>query len=366
MNTRLQVEHPVTELITGIDLVAWQLSVAAGNPLPLAQKDIKAQGHAIECRIYAEDPYKDFIPSIGRLDFIQEPKGEGIRIDTGVQTSSQISMYYDPMIAKLIAYGSTREEALQRLNQALNHYYIAGVKTNIPFLQAICQEPHFIKAQVCTDFLVKHAITLHKPKLEQGLLLAASYDYLQTVNTIKDPLLKDSFCWQMHGLGYWSWSYRLEGELVEVVINPVATDEFILSINSVQHQIKTEFTQNNLTIEHKNQRFKAVAFNQDSELHLFTEQGLISIERFNWNTMSLRATSHKGQLTAPMPATVVAVLKQIGDSVKAGDSLIVLEAMKMEHTIHAPNDGVLLDIFYAVGAQVNEGAELLTLSEANA
>ncbi|WBV67319.1 hypothetical protein PGH44_05650 [Legionella pneumophila] len=142
-------------MITGLDLVAWQIKIAANDTLPLLQNQIQAQGHAIECRIYAEDPYQGFIPSIGQLQFLKEPSGDGIRIDTGVTLSSEITRYYDPMIAKLIAWGHNREEALHRLERSLAHYDIGGVKTNIPFLRAICQHVKFKEAKLSTDFLEK-------------------------------------------------------------------------------------------------------------------------------------------------------------------------------------------------------------------
>ncbi|KTD32313.1 acyl CoA carboxylase subunit alpha [Legionella moravica] len=363
MNTRLQVEHPVTEMITGIDLVAWQFKIAANEPLPLTQNDIKARGHAIECRIYAEDPFNGFIPSIGQLNFLQEPSGEGLRIDTGVQLNSQITMYYDPMIAKLIAWGHNREEALHRLNQALSHYFIGGVKTNIPFLQAICQHPKFTNAELSTDFLSKEHIHLTTPDRHLALKMAIAYDYLDTVNNINDPLLKDAFAWQMHIQGHWIWRYHQDGVITEARITPIDNTRFTLNLNDDEHQITAHRVQNKLTIEANKHHYHATVDNSEQHLILYSEQGQISIERFRWNKLDAHATLHKGQLTAPMPATVVAVLKKTGEQVKAGERLIILEAMKMEHTIHAPVDGVLLDVFYAVGAQVSEGAELISLSE---
>lgn len=363
MNTRLQVEHPVTELITKLDLVAWQLLIAAGEPLPLTQDKITAHGHAIECRIYAEDPHNGFIPSIGQLNFLQEPTGMGIRIDTGVECSSQISMYYDPMIAKLIVWGQTREEALQRVQQALAHYYIGGVKTNIPFLQAICKHPKFVQAQLSTDFLDKETIQLASPNKQLALLMAVSFDYLHTIKAIKDPLYTDTFAWQMHGSTHWKSHYQLDEECIEALIIPINHNELSITLNEQTHTVRAYLTPKGLCIETDEQQHHAIIQRVEQQIILYTEQGQVSIERFNWTKPDAQAHAHKGQLTAPMPATVVAILKQIGDAVKAGEKLIVLEAMKMEHTIHAPTDGTLLDIFYDVGAQVNEGAELLSLSE---
>jgi 3-methylcrotonyl-CoA carboxylase alpha subunit len=362
MNTRLQVEHPVTEMITGLDLVSWQLKIAANEPLPLTQDQIKITGHAIECRIYAEDPYNEFIPSTGQLHFLKEPAFDGIRIDTGVTVFSQITKYYDPMIAKLISWGQNREEALQRLQQALSHYFIGGVKTNIPFLQAICQHPKFCNAELSTDFLSKEVINLATLDRKLALLMIISFDYLHTVNNIKDPLQQETFAWQMHNLGHWTLRYQDKGELIEAVISPLDTKQFKVKLNNREYPIIAHLVGDTLNIETDNQSYKALIENKTQCLTLYTNQGQITIERFDWNKLNAPSLAHKGQLTAPMPATVVAILKNIGEQVKAGERLIILEAMKMEHTIHAPVDGVLLDIFYSVGSQVNEGAELLSLS----
>lgn len=365
MNTRLQVEHPVTEMITGLDLVSWQLKIAAGEPLPLAQEEIKAQGHSIECRIYAEDPYHEFIPSIGQIHFLKEPRGEGIRIDTGVEGLSQITMYYDPMIAKLITWGANREEALQRLEQALGHYYIGGLKTNIPFLKAICQHPKFSHAELSTDFLAKESIQLAVPDKEIALLMTVSFDYLNTINEIADPLLRDAFSWQSQGLGNWVYRYQEAEKRIDALITPINASQFKVKINEQEHCLRVSLNEIQLTIEFDQKKYTALVENTKNTLTLYTTEGQITFERFNWNILGAQSSTHKGQLTAPMPATVVAILKNIGEQVKAGDRLIVLEAMKMEHTIHAPSDGILADIFYAVGAQVNEGEELLSLSDPN-
>lgn len=363
MNTRLQVEHPVTELITGLDLVSWQLKIAANEHLPLSQNEIKACGHAIECRIYAEDPYNGFIPSIGQLNFLKEPQGAGIRIDSGVILSSSITMYYDPMIAKLIVWGQDRSEALQRLQGALTHYHIGGVKTNIPFLQAICKHPKFIRAELSTDFLANETINLATPNKDLALLMTISFDYLRLTQTIKDPLLIDTFSWRMHVPGQWNWRYLHDNKLIEAEITPVNKAQFEVHISDREYFVKAHLGEDILRAEIDSQIHTATIHDTENHLTLYSDQGQITVERFNWNKLDIQSSGNKGQLTAPMPATVVAILKNIGETVKAGERLIVLEAMKMEHTIHAPSDGILLEVFYAVGSQVNEGAELLSLSE---
>lgn len=361
MNTRLQVEHPVTELITGLDLVAWQLMIAANEPLPLLQNQIKAQGHAIECRIYAEDPAHEFIPSIGQVTFLKEPCGTGIRIDSGITCDSHITQYYDPMIAKLIAWGTNREEALNRLQQALGQYFIGGVKTNIPFLQAICQHPHFIQTQLSTGFLTNESIQLATPDKKLAQLMAVSFDYLSTVNALKDPLLYAAFAWQSCAKSSWVYRYRDDENMLEARITAISTNEFKVKLLEQEYVLRAQLHGDQLILELNKQYYQATVDNDLHQVTLYTTSGQSTIQRFSWDTLGIHST-HKGQLTAPMPATIVAILKNKGDLVNTGDSLIVLEAMKMEHTIHAPSEGIVSDIFYEVGSQVNEGEELLLLT----
>lgn len=365
MNTRLQVEHPVTEKITGLDLVAWQIKIAAGEDLPCQQEEIHQNGHAIECRIYAEDPYHDFMPSIGQITYLKEPIGDGIRIDTGITQGSQITMYYDPMIAKLVTWGDTRENALQRMVQALNHYHVGGVKTNIPFLLTICQHEQFKKTKLSTNFLDHEIITLPIPEQHHALLIAVSFDYLHLMTNTKDPLLQDTFSWKQNGLNHWTWRYLHAEQRIEARLFPLNATTFRVQLNENEATVQCKNLGQEIMVEINNRLYKAPVVGNESHITLYTNQGEVIIKRFNWNTLDRDTTSHKGQLMAPMPSTIVAILKQIGDPVKAGERLMILEAMKMEHTIHAPEDGVLLDVFYTVGSQVNEGAELLSVGASN-
>ncbi|MBA3536673.1 MAG: acetyl-CoA carboxylase biotin carboxylase subunit [Tatlockia sp.] len=363
MNTRLQVEHPVTEMITGFDLVAWQLKIAANETIPCSQNEITSTGHAMECRIYAEDPHQGFIPSIGRIDFLKEPNGAGIRIDSGVTCGAEISKYYDPMIAKLIAWGENREQALHRLQEALKHYAIGGLKTNIPFLLAICEHPRFIKADLSTDFLTQEKIVLPKADRDLALFMAAGHDYKRLTQCSDDPLQKHSFAWQMHLNSHWNWRYLIDNEEINLKITAINQDSFRLNLRELEVYLSSRIEDHTLYLDDGQQIHQVFFDNQINRLTLFMAQGPLSIERFNWQNFGTQAAAKQGQLTAPMPATVVAILKNKGDKVKEGDSLIVIEAMKMEHTIHAPKDGVLTELFYEVGSQVNEGAELLALKE---
>ena len=361
MNTRLQVEHPVTEMITGLDLVEWQLRIAANEPLPCSQEDIQCRGHAVECRIYAEDPHHQFMPSTGLIHFLKEPCEEGIRIDTGVKVNSHISRYYDPMIAKLIAYGNSREEALQRLAQAIKQYWVGGVKTNLPLLQAIVEHPQFKACEISTHFLTEHPITLPSPSPLLALLMAASFDYINLNPPFKTHLQTDTFAWQMHLKTQWISHYLINGEQNTLNITPIDNKTFIVEYLGQVHHLRVKQIDTMIFIDDGMQIRQGCIDAQGDRLTLFTEEGTIQVERFSWQRAANLQDDLDHQLTSPMPATVVAVLKHQGETVKAGEPIMVLEAMKMEHTILSPNNGILGQIFFSVGSQVNEGAELVEL-----
>ncbi|MDP3705223.1 MAG: acetyl-CoA carboxylase biotin carboxylase subunit [Legionellaceae bacterium] len=367
MNTRLQVEHPVTEMITGLDLVEWQFRIAANEALPLSQSDIHSKGYAIECRIYAEDPEHNFMPSTGQLHFLKEPKGEHIRIETGVTCHSQISRYYDPMIAKLIAWGETREQARSRLEQALQHYHIGGVKNNLAFLQTILNNPVFIANKISTNFLNQEHIVLPAPDKLLALYAATSIDYLRLASN-PEPLHHDTFAWQMHGTSHWYAQYLILGERFDVKITPITYDEVLLEIqdtspdrthSSAQFKLKWTNDRVHLNDGHKTQN---VYFEwQHEKTILYTSLGPVNVTRFNEQENAGQHQQNDNQLTAPMPGTVVAILKKKGELIQAGEALMVLEAMKMEHTIRSPSDGTICSIFYEIGSQVHEGATLAAL-----
>lgn len=361
MNTRLQVEHPVTEMITGLDLVEWQLRIAANEPLPSAQNEIKAHGHAIECRIYAEDPRNGFMPSTGQLHFLKEPQGEGLRIDSGVACGSTISMHYDPMIAKLIAWGCDRRQALQRLQRALKQYHLGGVKTNIAFLQAIIGHAAFGQGKIGTDFLNRESVELPAPDPSSALQMAACMDYLAIIPPENNSLRADTFAWQMHLKTQWRSRYLFQGETHDVIVHPISHDQLILELAGKKTYLQVKLIDDKLSIDDGKHRQQVYVENLATQLIFYTETGPIHVERFDWQCVAGDSANTQAQLTAPMPATVVAILKNKGDKIKAGERLVVLEAMKMEHTIHAPNDGLLVDIFYEIGAQVLEGAQLVAV-----
>lgn len=362
MNTRLQVEHPVTEMITGLDLVEWQLLIANNEPLPLTQDHINAKGHAVECRINAEDA-QQFIPSTGTIHFLKEPKGEGVRIDTGITKLSQISIYYDPMIAKLVTWGESREEAIQRMQQALKHYEIGGVKTNIPLLKAILQHPKFQACDLSTDFLNQHALEMTSPDFHQALMLAASIDYLRLNPPFKTHLQTDTFGWQMHLKRHWFFHYRIHHLPYTLTITPIDFEQFKITYDDQQVTLIAKSSKSEIWVDDGQQIYRGSIDDKGNLLHIYMPSGSITVERSNESDQieSQEAMNHR--LTSPMPATVVAVLKNKGDATHAGDRLMVLEAMKMEHTILAPADGIIDDIFFNVGDQVAEGVELMALKD---
>lgn len=359
MNTRLQVEHPVTEMITGLDLVEWQIRIAANEPLPCSQDHIKAHGHALECRIYAEDPNHGFMPSIGQVHFLVEPHGEGVRVDSGIMVGSSISMHYDPMVAKLITWGNDREQALQRMSDALKHYHVGGIKTNIPFLQALINHPHFIHANLGTHFLNDHTIELPTLDPRMALMFAGGLNYLQVISSFHDALKKETFAWQMHLKSHWCTRLIINGNVHDLTITPIHPQEFTLQYQDETLKLSVKkLNDHQLVINDGQHQYKAWLESHGDSQTLYTEHGCITLDPYPWQPVSNTLSSAGPKLTAPMPATIVAILKNKGDSIKAGDRLIILEAMKMEHTVHAPFDGLLEELFYEIGDQVNEGVEL--------
>lgn len=360
MNTRLQVEHPVTEMITGFDLVEWQFKIAANDTLPKNQVQVHAHGHAMECRIYAEDPQHDFMPSIGKINYLEAPAGEGIRIDSGVISGSDISMHYDPMIAKLITWGENRQEACQRMQHALRHYHIGGVKTNIPFLQAVFAHPKFLNAELGTGFLEQETITLATPDIRQITAMAACFDFLFSLNST-DALLQDTFDWRMNLKNYRDSRYTIDDNTCSIRLRPISAGHVTLETDNETLNWQIRLDASILSIDDGRQQWHCKVQHQGDSLTFYIDTGPVTVERYNAEHGTADNPASSGQLTAPMPATVVAILKKAGDRIKSGDCLMVLEAMKMEHTIHAPADGLLKDIYYDIGAQVSEGAQLVAL-----
>ncbi len=375
MNTRLQVEHPVTEMITGIDLVEWQLRVAAGEKLPKAQAELSRRGHAFEARIYAEDPERGFLPAIGRLNHVGLPaEGQHVRIDTGVRAGDQISMYYDPMIAKLITWGEDRTVALRHLRQALASYEVAGVTTNIPFLRSIASHPEFEKVQIDTGFIERHReqLALTTPALPLKLLA------LSVVALILKP---DASLETVSGDVHSPWrtvtGWRMNAAHSQMVRMTQGESDHTVAVTFRRNGYEIETTAGDtisvtgaelqgdtLSATVDGVRVRLTVLVNEGTVTLFDEGRLWRLTLDDPLVRAARQDRSAGHLIAPMPGAVVAVLVKNGDVVKRDQPLMVIEAMKMEHTIAAPRDGKVAEVHFAVGQQVVDGSELLTLEDA--
>ena len=382
MNTRLQVEHPVTEAITGLDLVEWQLRVAAGEPLPLQQSDLRIQGHAIEARICAENTDNNFLPATGTLHVYGLPPHaafqrapHGVRVDSGVREGDAISPFYDSMVAKLIVHGDTREQALARLDTALAHTHIVGLSTNVQFLRNVVQSASFTQANLDTALIPREAAVLfHQEKV--GLPLAAAAAIAHTLlneqnanaargNWIDPWAQRDS--WRSHGSSQRRFDFELAGVRHLVFLTTlhdgalqlnVGGESFALALEALTHSI------NGIDVRLNTQRHITHVYENGVNpiiKHVFTAKGATQIGVIDALAHAGDTASEGGKLTAPMPGKVVSFSVKAGDSVKKGQALAVMEAMKMEHTIAAPADGVVQELLYAAGDQVTEGAELVRL-----
>src|SRR5579859_1291364 len=373
VNTRLQVEHPVTELVTALDLVRWQILLAEGHSLPLSQDDITFTGHAIEARVYAEDPANGFLPATGHITVWREPSGEGVRVDAGIATGTIVSPYYDPMLAKISAHGVDREEALRRLERALAHTTLFGVRNNLAFLRRVLLHPAHVAGQLSTAFLDHHA----------GQLLAPATSPVQGISGIETAALVAALARQRTGspLRYWRNNFNRpvierfsDGEsedtaLIEVRLTPISPNRYAAILIHGAHEAA-------VALDLREQAGIDITVALDGHLlratTLATGGGGWDVKvgddsyRLTWRSPlpepELPAGS-AGSLAAPMPGQVLAVLVAQGQAVSAGDPLLILEAMKMEHTIRAPSDGLVAALHFGSGDQVPAGATLVTIQQ---
>ena len=377
MNTRLQVEHPVTEMVTGLDLVEWQLRVAAGEPLPLRQEQLRVQGHAIEARLYAENPARGFLPSTGTLKHLRLPDGvefdigAPVRVDSGVREGDAITPFYDPMIAKLIVHGADREEALGRMARALRECEAVGLHTNAAFLQRIVACKPFAEADLDTGLIERHHDALFAPQASPRAALALACAALlarergtQAVGASPWAALPN---WRLNAGYRRTIEWRaLERETdVTVAYEDGAAGQHLAAGDAAAQPFAWSrgATPLDFDVTLDGVRSSGRVYADGDTFHVFT-QGVA--EAFECRNLLAHAgdTEHGGgRLTAPMPGKVIAVLVEPGQAVEAGTPLIVMEAMKMEHTIGAPAAGVVAEILYAVGDQVADGAQLLVMEQ---
>ena len=376
MNTRLQVEHPVTEAITGLDLVEWQLRVASGEPLPLQQQDLRIQGHAIEARICAENPDNNFLPATGALNVYALPEcvtfeRGAVRVDSGVRQGDAISPFYDSMVAKLIVHGDTREQALARLDDALAQTHIVGLATNVQFLRRVAKTDAFAQAKLDTALIPREqAVLFHQEPV--GLPLAAAAAVAQAVlheraSEGADPFSRrDGF--HSHALTRRRFEFEFGGEHAKAWLTYERDGKLHLAVGEGDAAVAgpLEFAEQagGIELQFAGQRTRAAVYAQGEVDHVFTPRGATQITAIDLLAHSGESAAEGGRLTAPMPGKVVSFAVKAGDAVTKGQPLAVMEAMKMEHTIAAPADGVVQELLYAPGDQVTEGSELLKLAVA--
>ncbi|MBC3885874.1 acetyl/propionyl/methylcrotonyl-CoA carboxylase subunit alpha [Undibacterium griseum] len=379
MNTRLQVEHPVTEMITGTDLVEWQLRVAAGEALPLQQEQLQIHGHAIEARVYAENPEKGFLPSIGTLRHARTPAAvnfelggsaepAGFRIDSGVREGDTISPFYDPMIAKMIVWGKDRTEALARMAQALSQYQIVGLSSNIAFLSRLIHSDAFANADLDTGLIARNEAQLFPPARPASVdvvALAVVSLLLSEKSGGSDPW-QSSHGWRMNSLMQRALQFAEEHHQHSVQVTYLA-DGWKLHTADTTADVRLASVSgsgsSDLVLKIADRTVTGTVVRDGEHFHVFSQGVHTDLHYSDALAHAGETEAEGGRLTAPMPGKIVAVLVSKAQEVKKGDALLIMEAMKMEHTISAPLDGVIDDVLYAVGDQVTEGAQLLAFAQ---
>jgi len=362
MNTRLQVEHPVTEAITGLDLVAWQIRVARGEPLPITQAQVPVMGHAIEVRLYAEDTEQDFMPASGTLHLYQEPAaGPGRRVDSGIVEGDSVSPFYDPMLAKLIAWGETREEARLRLLAMLEDTAVGGFKTNLGFLKRVLAHPSFAAGELDTGFIPRHQAQLLPPASE----LPAEFWQLAGEAMVQSEAARsrsdDPHSPWSNNCGWRS----VTAQQVSLHLSCQGQRQWLRlqrEGGESSYQLKGE----RIYHQHRDKLTSHSALRRGDALFIEWAGELREVRRVDPIAEVEASHSHQGGLTAPMNGSIVRILVEVGQTVEAGAALVVLEAMKMEHSIRAPHAGIVKALYCGEGELVSEGAALVELEEVSA
>ncbi|KAL3047079.1 methylcrotonoyl-CoA carboxylase subunit alpha, mitochondrial [Trematomus bernacchii] len=381
MNTRLQVEHPVSEMITGTDLVEWQLRVAAGERLPLLQDDIILRGHSFEARIYAEDPNNDFLPGAGPLLHLSTPAADQhTRIETGVREGDEVSPHYDPMIAKLVVWGEDRSAALKKLRYCLRQYNIVGLNTNIDFLLSLSGHPEFEAGNVTTSFIPQYYADLfpapRAPSGETicqaalGLVLQERRHTQEFVQASNDPFspFGSSSGWRSNIQYNRNMTLQLGDKKVEVIVGYCKDGSYTMQLGEEVYHVTGEVELEggasflHCSVNGVKSRPKLVIL--DGTVHLFSTEGSsqvsVPVPKY---LAAVSGAGAQGGAVAPMTGTIEKVMVKAGDTVAVGDALMVMNAMKMEHTIRAPKAGVIKRVFFSEGSQANRHAPLIELEE---
>ncbi|HEX8755587.1 MAG TPA: biotin/lipoyl-containing protein, partial [Steroidobacteraceae bacterium] len=381
MNTRLQVEHTVTEAVTGLDLVEWQLRVAAGEPLPLTQSQIQLHGHAIEARVCAEDPWRDFLPSAGTLHLAQWPRGESLRVDAGFESEDAVPSVYDSLLAKIIAWEPTREQAALRLAHALDHTFLAGIRTNERWLGRILRSNVFLEARHSVSLLDRRAadfstpVEATPPELALAALAARQAPHAEwlAAHAAGPWEVRDGFQPNLPARieltlssGGRTHQVRLtleDGEAREALLPVPAAGSAERGSGARLELAGVAVTRDTVTAMVSGVRLSAHWLLREPRLHLWIGEAHHDFELEDPHSLQFTTSASSGGLTTPLPGVVAAVAVHKGQAVAAGEVLMVIEAMKMEHSIIAPRDGVVREIHFSPGDRVPEGSELLSLSQ---
>jgi 3-methylcrotonyl-CoA carboxylase alpha subunit len=353
MNTRLQVEHPVTEAITGFDLVEWQFRIAAGERLPVTnQTEIPLRGHAVEARLYAEDPERDFLPSTGKLVALSFPDREGVRVDSGVEQGGEISPYYDPMIAKIIAHADTRDAALDRLGAALDQTVVAGPRTNLAFLSALCHSPDFRNGQFDTGYIARHHTELgldasgfDAPAAARGaahLIAGARAEVADPDAPLSPWDIADGF--QLAGV---------RATTLPIVVNG----------DPAQAALDVSIRPWRITVQGAAPDPDAILIAMPNAVYVLRGGRQTQVALADYDALDSEHAADDGTVRAPMHGKLLAMMVTAGEVVSKGHRLAIIEAMKMEHALVATRDGVVTEIVAEVGAQIAEGVRIMTIGE---
>jgi len=374
MNTRIQVEHPVTEMVTGIDLVQEQIMVAAGNPLSFCQADVSQSGHAIECRVYAEDPANKFLPSPGQMIFYREPENHRVRIDACTNKAATIHSFYDPMISKVIVWEDNREHARHKMIEVLKDYIIHGIKTNIRFLIELLQEDNYVKNTISTKFCDEHLTELvHKSEQKRGYIIydapLASYvlyylkfrEFNATANV-----------WQK--IGYWrdvtEFKLKLDNENYEVIVYPETAGHSKVIIGNTSYSVEIpHLSENKITVKANEGIFRAdISHDNLGNAFVSVNGHIFNIHRDDllikedvYTGIDSPDGGGDGLIFSPMPGKVVKINVKPGDEVKKGAVLLIVEAMKMENNIIAPKDGKIEKVNVKAGKMVDGSKPVLVM-----
>lgn len=379
MNTRLQVEHPVTELITGLDLVELQLNVAAGEALPFVQADLGINGHAVEARLYAEDPARKFLPSSGRLSRLRFPEGHSnLRVDSGVREGDEVSIYYDPMISKVIAWGPDRLTAIRLLENALLETQAAGPHTNLNFLARALGHPRFVAGDVDTHLIDQCLDDLLHPAEEPDEIIALAGALMlrreQEKQQIDTRASKDSHSpwaqadgWRLGSArGYAAFEFTCRRGDVQAMVSSLGENRFEVLLENKPLIVTLDNHDNEIIhagINNKNIRL--VAFYFDGNLNILTDAIVYTFKQLDPLAVEEGISASDNQIKSPLPGKISSVHVKKGEKVSKGTAIVVLEAMKVEHTLTAPVDTEIDDVFCSAGDQVEEGTLLVRFSEAN-